>query len=420
LDKIFAFFSQADASTTREYGGTGLGLAISRRLVRMMGSDIEVQSKLGEGSRFSFELTLEVAYPQEQKERQEPQPASVSQTLPAFTNAKVLIVEDNIQNQELAQEFLERAGIESDIAQNGLEALEAVQKNSYDCVLMDCQMPAMDGYEATQKIKADPRFASLPIIAMTANALSDDEGRCFAAKMDDYIAKPIDIAKFYATLQKWLGAKVVLQTPEVAKEEAYDFAIEGIESSEALARMGQDATLLARQLQRFAASQKDFLQRVQKALGEGDLQSAIREAHTLKGLCGNIGAKELFAHAKELEEMLRKGGMSEEAQKLLEAIAQKLDLLIARIEQADLTRSHQSADAIEFWENERLREALEQLQTSLCNLDAASLLHAKEVLTQLRIRELEREAKFLEEKVENFEFEEAAELIAPLLAKFAD
>jgi len=416
LDKIFASFSQEDASTTREYGGTGLGLAISRRLVRMMGSDIEVQSKLGEGSRFSFELTLEVAHPQEKKERQEPQPASVSQTLPAFTNAKVLIVEDNIQNQELAQEFLERAGIESDIAQNGLEALEAVQKNSYDCVLMDCQMPVMDGYEATQKIKADPRFASLPIIAMTANALSDDEGRCFAAKMDDYIAKPIDVAKFYATLQKWLGAKVVLQTPEVAKEEAYDFAIEGIESSEALARMGQDATLLARQLQRFAASQKDFLQRVQKALGEGDLQSAIREAHTLKGLCGNIGAKELFAHAKELEEMLRERGMSEEAQKLLEETAQKLGILIERIEQANLTQPQKTAHAVEIWEDARLQEEAEKLRVSLLNLDASSLSHAKELLVQLRARDQEEEAKRLEEKVEAFEFEEAA----ALLAKFFD
>ncbi|MGD9719219.1 MAG: Hpt domain-containing protein, partial [Sulfurimonadaceae bacterium] len=223
-----------------------------------------------------------------------------------------------------------------------------------------------------------------------------------------------------ATLQKWMDAKVALQTSEGVKESGESFAIEGIDSDEALARMGQDATLLASQLQRFSTSQKEFLPRVQKALGEGDLQTAIREVHTLKGLCGNIGAKELFEHAKELEGMLRKGGMNEEAQKLLEAIAQKLDLLIARIEQADLARSQQSAHAIEFWENERLREALEQLQTSLCNLDAASLLHAKEVLTQLRIRELEREAKLLEEKVENFEFEEAAELIAPLLAKFAD
>ena len=420
LHKIFASFSQADASTTREYGGTGLGLAISKRLVRMMGSDIKVQSALGQGSRFFFEISLDLAASQEHIKRSPLQKKAAAQPTPVFTNAKVLVVEDNLQNQELAQAFLERAGIASDIANNGLEALEAVQKKSYDCVLMDCQMPIMDGYEAAQKIKADPRFTSLPIIAMTANALCDDEEKCRLSGMDDYIAKPIDVAKFYATLQKWMDAKVVLQRSESVKESGESFAIEGIDSDEALARMGQDATLLARQLQRFSSSQKDFLQRVQKALGEGDLQTAIREVHTLKGLCGNIGAKELFEHAKELEGMLREGGMGEEAQKLLEAIAQKLDLLIARIEQADLTQSQQSADAIEFWENERLREALEKLQTSLCNLDAASLVHAKEVLMQLRIRELEREAKILEEKVENFEFEEAAELIAPLLAKFAD
>ena len=417
MQKIFNSFSQGDASTTREYGGTGLGLAISRRLVRMMGGDIEVKSEAGRGSRFFFTLTFEMPSCTLQKETL-PSIAKTVLELPSFEGVKILVVEDNLQNQELATEFLHRVGALTSVAQNGKEALEKVASEKFDCILMDCQMPVMDGYEATRKIKADARFASIPVIAMTANALSDDEGRCLAAGMDDYIAKPIDVTLFYATLQKWIAINedATPKKRSIAFEGESLPAIDGLEMDEALVRMGGDGNLLRRQLQRFATSQKDFFQRVRNALDGGEIENAVREVHTLKGLCGSIAAQELFAHAKRLESLLKEEQRSEGALKLLQETAQKLEILIQKIEKTNLTQAQKTAHAIELWDEIQMQEELKTLQNLLFNLDASSLLHAKEVLAQLRARGQEEAAKRLEEKVEAFEFEEAA----ALLAKFFD
>jgi len=186
-ERIFDSFTQADGSMSRRYEGTGLGLTISRHFITLMGGQIGVESKLGEGSCFWFDLTLPRTAP---SLNAEPMPSGFSLTgMSQMTGIRVLVVEDNRINQLLAQKMLERLGVEVDICEDGAQAVEAVEKQPYDLVFMDCQMPTMDGYEATRAIR--DKGIRIPIIAMTANAMEGDREACIEAGMDDYCAKPI-------------------------------------------------------------------------------------------------------------------------------------------------------------------------------------------------------------------------------------
>ncbi|WP_160115455.1 ATP-binding protein [Marinobacterium lutimaris] len=204
--EIFDSFSQADASTTREYGGTGLGLAICKQLCELMGGRIELHSQAGQGTRVDFTVTLK---PGEQPQSEvEPQ-----QDHPEIGVCKVLLVEDNKVNRVLAVALLKRLGCLVTTAENGLEALEILRSQPseqlFHLVLMDCQMPVMDGYETTRNIRigqAGDDYRTVPIIAMTANSMKGDAEKCFAAGMDDYLSKPLDFVLFRETIQRWSGA----------------------------------------------------------------------------------------------------------------------------------------------------------------------------------------------------------------------
>jgi signal transduction histidine kinase/CheY-like chemotaxis protein len=204
---LFQSFTQADRSTTRKYGGTGLGLAISKRLVEMMGGAIGFDSAPNQGSSFWFTVNLAIgdctAAPSlgalsESVSRPPRRPGS---------RGTVLVVEDNLINQKVAVHLLSHLHYEAEIAVNGLEALEKVQSRPYDVVLMDCQMPLMDGYEATKAIrKLETNATRIPIIAVTANALPGEREKCLAAGMDDYLAKPVSKETLQATIERWFSA----------------------------------------------------------------------------------------------------------------------------------------------------------------------------------------------------------------------
>jgi signal transduction histidine kinase/ActR/RegA family two-component response regulator len=201
LSRLFKSFSQADASTTRKYGGTGLGLAISQRMAELMGGRMWAESDgPGRGSRFAFTLRVDVAHevlPSQRRQRSQP---VVTQDLAARHPLRILVAEDNVVNQKLALRLLQQMGYRADLASNGLEAIECVQRQTYDLVLMDVQMPEMDGLEASRRITAHrhrPR-----IVAMTANAMQGDREVCLAAGMDDYLTKPIRVDELAAAIQK--------------------------------------------------------------------------------------------------------------------------------------------------------------------------------------------------------------------------
>ncbi len=198
--KIFDSFSQVDGSVTRKYGGTGLGLAISKNLTHLLGGTIKVQSSLGQGSTFTFTIRTQEGTQAQLEEKE------VANTAPlALPSLQILLVEDNEINQEIALEVLESMGMKVTIASNGVEGVAAFESNAFDLILMDIQMPIMDGMTATHTIRSSthPKAQSIPIIAMTAHAMTGDREKSLEAGMNDHITKPIDVQELHKTLCKW-------------------------------------------------------------------------------------------------------------------------------------------------------------------------------------------------------------------------
>jgi len=215
LEGLFSPFTQADASTTRKYGGTGLGLAISKQLVELMGGRVGVDSREGCGSAFWFTAVLDVAPPGRK-------PASENANARCGADApvrpvRVLVAEDNAINRQVALAQLRKLGYEALAVNNGAEAVEKVQAGGYDLVLMDCQMPVMDGLEATRLIR---QSTGIPIVAMTAHAMPGDRDRCLSRGMDDYLAKPVELKQLAEALARWLPGRDGGRQPTGAVEEA--------------------------------------------------------------------------------------------------------------------------------------------------------------------------------------------------------
>jgi CheY-like chemotaxis protein len=211
MDELFQSFSQIDSSISRKFEGTGLGLVISKRIVNLMGGDIKVESEVGKGSVFSFTILVETIHEISEKEPDQDK-EKTKKSLVKFKGAGVLVAEDNLINQKVTSSLLKNMGITPDVADNGKKAVDACKNKQYHVVLMDIQMPEMDGLEATRKIldhfksiEADPPV----IIAMTANVLEDAKQQCFNAGMSGFIAKPVSPFKLEEVLSKWLKEFVV-------------------------------------------------------------------------------------------------------------------------------------------------------------------------------------------------------------------
>ncbi len=209
--RLFTMFSQADSSTSRRYGGSGLGLAISKRIIDRMGGTIDLESREGEGSSFWFEIPLTPAGAGLASPAPRPRKAAPDRPPPPAPSAarsalKILVVEDNVINQQVTLGMLGSLGCSADLAKDGAEAVEMVERGDYSLVLMDYQMPVMDGISATKAIRAlsGPQ-AKVAIVALTASAMIGDREQCLAAGMDDYLDKPLDRARLVATLDRWAG-----------------------------------------------------------------------------------------------------------------------------------------------------------------------------------------------------------------------
>lgn len=279
-EHLFETFQQADSTTTRMYGGTGLGLAICKELTQLLMGHISVHSKLHEGTTFKIEIPFKrMAGNSESIIHSKVNESSTD--LDSIKGASVLLVEDNVLNQQVASEIMSQKGLNVDVAENGKNALSALDKKKYDIVLMDIQMPVLDGYQSTVEIRKNKKYEHLPVIAMTAHTFKSTVDACFKAGMNDYISKPIEPEKLFKLLIKWLKPRVDLNG--------------------ALKRIGGDKDFLIEILKQFIELYADTPSEFAGYLGKNDMEGLSNFAHTIRGMCANIGAIAVSEMADKIE-----------------------------------------------------------------------------------------------------------------------
>ena len=572
-DKLFQAFTQADSSTSRQYGGTGLGLAISRRLARLMGGDLTFESVPGAGTTFVFTARFAIdaqeaaaarAVPStlteqpvlvvedsptsrelletlfrswsipvvsvasaeeglallEQKNREATpesfglvvldwmlpgidgleaaerirsraetralpiivisayagkeeearcaalgvnvflrKPLTASSLFDAlgesqgvrvhaarrgldgplereFEGMRALLAEDNEANQMVAVELLDRLGMALDVASNGREAIAMAQAapTRYDAILMDMQMPELDGLAATRALRSDSRFATLPIIAMTANAMKVDLDACLAAGMNDHVTKPIDRRKLVATLRRWLPVRpaeaaapaatrsqerVLATSVSVAESDASEEdrpVLEGVDVSGTLRRLGIERASLERMLLRFADGQREILEALRAAVSSGDSAMAARHAHAIAGASGNLGADGLRSAAKALEQAGRDGRA--DLTDLLAVVEERAAVVFRSIETLRASAPREADPAARPFDRAMAGAALGRLTTALEHYDASS---ASGALAELATSGLPAWAADdlgrLRRSVDGYEYDEAQGIASRLLAR---
>lgn len=367
--KLFQSFVQADTSITRQFGGTGLGLAISKNLVELMKGHIRVESELGVGTQFYFDALFGRA-PVDTSE--EHQAAYKISTLKGLEGIKVLLAEDNFINQQVAQEILSQAGMQVSIANNGLEAIDLAQQENFDVILMDMQMPVMDGVTATMAITRLENYKDIPVIAMTANAMKVDREECFKAGMVDHVPKPVDPEKLFAALLHWVKPRAkneTQQTPftvendplnafgdsggfeecetygefestipvtnvtpisNAAPGELPDF-IPNIDIEGVLKRLGGNRTFVHKLLLSFAKQNAETGNQLLEAIASQNWEVAERISHTLKGTAGTIGIMTVSVTAGELNQALKEKKY-QDVEQLAQAFKQSLDQVISGLQ----------------------------------------------------------------------------------------
>ncbi len=310
IERLFRSFSQADSSVTRKYGGTGLGLAVSKSLVELMGGWIDVRSEPGKGSTFTFEIQLQQQErPAKAKEaltsRSAPTGDDIESGMAALAGAHILLVEDNVLNREIIHSLLEETDVVIDDAVDGVEAVDLFTANPdrYDLILMDIQMPKMDGYTAADQIREiDSR---IPIIALTAHALRKDEKKTAESGMNGHISKPINPGGLYRTLLQFIkpGSGTPKKTPRNRQNGPLPEMVH-VDVREGLANLNEDMDLYAGTLNYFMSNYTNALLKISSLLNSGDIEDARRFLHTMKGHAAMIGAGRLHETLKVVEKDL--------------------------------------------------------------------------------------------------------------------
>jgi len=313
---LFQPFSQADTSTTRQYGGTGLGLSIVSNLARLMGGDVWVESEFGKGSRFWFRIRAGlVSAGQDLRQTQRPIPAETRHAATGSpVSGRVLVVEDNLTNRKVVEAMLTKLGLSVSLVDDGQQGVAAVIRGDRpDLVLMDIQMPVMDGYAATRRIRqweAEQGREHLPIVALTASAFSEDRQNCLSAGMDDFLAKPVDIGELQRTLSKWIRKDLAARNATGAMQ-AMQISAAGsdapvFDEQLMLNQLADDRELAGIIIKSAANDMPNYFDDLERDIAAGNWKDAERATHTMKGLMAQIGGIRLSQQLKEADERLKR------------------------------------------------------------------------------------------------------------------
>ena len=425
---LFEAFAQADTSTTRKYGGTGLGLVVTRRLAALMEGDVGLESQLGKGSCFWFTARLRCGHGIMSAELSADTEDAETRLRKHHGGARILLAEDNPVNREVALELIHAAGINADTAENGVIAVAKAAATAYDLILMDVQMPKMNGIDATRAIRANssanssassdqPGGMAVPILAMTANAFYEDRKACLDAGMNDFIAKPVDPPMFYVALLKWL--------PRVAPEPVIDWVaaepaeapaaadqdqrrrlaeIPGLDLDAGLAMVRGNVTKYTRLAVLFADGYHHHADQILELMAAGDLAAIEPLAHSLRGSAGMLGAEVVSEVANDVLLALRGKARANNAGPLCTRLAEELAKLIAGIR-------HAATEAVKADEAEvaplRFAEILAQLEEYLKQGDMTASYLARDEAGLLRTV-LGEAVNPLLARIEAFDYENAA------------
>ena len=408
INNLFQPFSQADSSITRQYGGSGLGLTICKQLATLMGGEIGVTSVYGVGSTFTFTVSLKRALNQA---------APIVENLPIknYYAQRILLVEDNEINQEIAFELLTSMGLQVQVANNGEEGVTRALAEPFDLILMDIQMPIMDGLTATRLIRLEKSLGDLPIVAMTAHAMQGDREKSLAAGMNDHLTKPIEVEKLVATLNRWLKIdSILIQKPVTVRENLpqnlLPSTLPPFDLVLALKYSNQNATLLHQLLlsfrSRYANAGKQFAQWIEIK----DYAQASQLAHSLKGVAATLGANKLRAAMSALESALLNNQLLDFDQLLHNATA----ALTATIEAAMTLPllPEQPDNIVNNLNSDEFQQVLNQFHTALKsnNFDAVEIFNdLKQHFLDLG---LHQETEALSHWLEELNFQQALQVLA--------